>query len=252
MQINTRLIAQLIDEYIRQKLFSKNFEPLKDNNWRILLLTESKIVEHIVKNVAKKIYELQNNVDVNQAKIEKRYFSELEELKIRETFSINVAKTIYSTIGYPSNKGGFEKNFINFIDSDSKVKSFMKINEQYHDFASIIYIRDDGLLAHYYPDFIVKVQDKIFIVETKAEKDLENKNVQSKQLATIDWINKINELQPDDRMNCVWSYVLLGEKTFYGFSEKGGDILDILQYAELNKSKIKGTMNQFLGIDEKY
>ena len=46
--------------------------------------------------------------------------------------------------------------------------------------------------------------------------------------------------------------VLLGEKTFYGFSEKGGDILDILQYAELNKSKIKGTMNQFLGIDEKY
>ena len=35
MQINTRLIAKLTDDYIRQKLFGKNFDPLVDNNWRI-------------------------------------------------------------------------------------------------------------------------------------------------------------------------------------------------------------------------
>jgi len=250
MQINSRLIAKLIDEYIRQKLFSENFDPLKDNNWRVLLLTESKIIEHIVRNVAKKIYDLQNNVKVSEARVEKRYFSELEEIKIRDTYSINVAKTIYPKIAYPSNKGGFEKSFIQFIDSDSKVKAFMKINEHYHNFSTVIYIREDGLLAHYYPDFMIKINDKIFIVETKAESNLNNQNVQSKRLATVDWIEKVNELNPEYRMNCVWSYVLLGEKTFYSMSKKGASTEEILEFAKLTKAKIKGTLGDLLRIKE--
>ena len=250
MQINSSIIAKVTDDYIRQKLFGKDFEPLENNNWRILLLTESKIIQHIVKNVAKSIYDLQNNLKVSEAKIIQKYFSELEEIKIRETYAINVAKTIYPKIAYPSNKGGFEKNFIEFVDSDSKVKSFIKINEHYHDFSSILYVRDDGLLAHYYPDFVVKIGDKIYLVETKAEKDLNNQNVQSKRLATIDWIEKVNELNPEDRMNCVWHYILLGEKTFYGLSDKGASTEEILEYAKMTKSKIKGTLGDFLGIKE--
>jgi type III restriction enzyme len=250
MQINSRLIAQLTDEYIRQKLFGEDFNPLKDNNWRVLLLTESKIIQHIVKNVAKTIYDLQNSIKVSEAKVEKRYFSELEELKIRETYTINVAKTIYSRIAYPSNKGGFEKSFIEFIDSDSKVNAFMKINEHYHDFATVIYIREDGLLAYYHPDFMVKINDKIFIVETKAEKDLENQNVQSKRLATVDWIEKVNEMDSEDRMNCVWTYVLLGEKTFYGMSEKGADTEEILNYATKTKAMLKGTLGDYVGMKD--
>jgi len=250
MQINSRLIAQLTDEYIREKLFGKNFEPLKDNNWRVLLLTESRIIQHIVKNVAKTIYDLQNSIKVSEAKVEKRYFSELKEIKIRETYSINVAKTIYSRIAYPSNKGGFEKKFIEFIDSDSKVNAFMKIYEHYHDVSSIIYIRDDGMLAPYYPDFMVKINDKIFIVETKAERDLNNQNVQSKRLATLDWIEKVNELNPEDRMNCVWSYILLGENTFYSMSEKGADTEEILNYAKQTKSMYTGTLRDYVGIKE--
>jgi len=250
MQINLLLIAKLTDEYIRQKLFGKDFDPLKDNNWRILLLTESKIIQHIVKNVAKSIYDLQNNLKVSEATIVRKYFSELEEIRIREKFAINVAKTIYPKIAYPSNKGGFEKNFIEFIDSDSKVNSFMKINEYYHDFATVIYIRDDGMLAHYYPDFIVKIGNKMFLVETKAERDLNNQNVKSKRLATIDWIDKINELNPEDRMDCLWSYVLLGENTFYGMSKKDATTEEILEYAKLTKAKVKGTLGDFLGIKE--
>ena len=250
MQINSAMIARLTDEYIRHKLFGKDFNPLENNNWRILLLTEAKIIQHIVKNVAKSIYDLQNNLKVNEAKIVKRYFSEVSEIKIRETYALEVAKTIYPKIAYPSNKGGFEKAFIEFIDSDSKVKAFIKINEHYHDFANIIYIRDDGLLAHYYPDFVVKIGDKIYLVETKAERDLDERNVQSKRIATIDWVNKINELKPEDKMNCIWHYVLLGEKTFYGMSEKGATTQEILEYAKMTKAKIKGTLGDVLGIKE--
>lgn len=241
MQINSRLIAQLIDEYIRHKLFGKNFDPLIDNNWKVLCLIESKVIEHIIKNVTTTIYDLQNNIKISDAKIEKRYFSELKEIRIRESYSINVAKTIYSKISYPSNKGGFEKKFIEFIDSDSKVNAFMKIYEHYHYMSSIMYVRDDGILSHYYPDFIVKIKNKIFIVETKAEKDLTNQNVQSKRLATVDWIEKINELNLDDRMNCKWNYVLLGERTFYDLSKKGADTEKILNYATKTLSALTGT-----------
>ena len=78
------------------------------------------------------------------------------------------------------------------------------------------------------------------------DRDLNEQNVKSKKLATIDWIDKINELKPDERMNCTWSYVLLGENTFYGMSEKGAETEDILEYAKLSKAKIKGTLGDYV------
>jgi type III restriction enzyme len=250
MQINTAFIAKLTDDYIRHKLFGTEFDPLVNNNWKILILTQEKIISHIIKNVSQAIYDLQNKLEVIDAKIIKKYFSEINEIKIRETYAINVAKTIYPKIAFPSNKGGFEKAFMEFIDADSKVNAFVKINEHYHDFANVIYIREDGLLAHYFPDFIVRIGDKIFLVETKAERDLSNVNVKQKRLATIDWVDKVNELKPEDRMNCTWNYVLLGESTFYGMSEKGATTQEILEYARLTKAKIKGTLGDLIGAKE--
>jgi len=253
MQINTAQIAKLVDKYIRTKLFNQEFDPLKDNNWRILLLTQSRITEHIIRNISKKIYDIQNNLDVEEAQITKRYFSEIKELKGREEYCIEVSKCIYPKIPFPSNRGGFERRFIEFIDRDSKVERFVKINEYAHNFANILYVREDGLLAHYFPDFIVKVGNTIYLVETKAEKDVNSPNVKLKQLATIDWINKINELEPEDRMNCEWKYVLLGEKTFYSMSGKGATTEEILEYNLMSKSKIKGTLTRFTSDeDDKY
>ena len=128
----------------------------------------------------------------------------------------------------------------------------MKINEYTHVFANVIYIRGDGLLAHYYPDFIVRIGDNIYLVETKAERDLNNENVKSKRLATIDWTEKVNQLLPEDRMNCTWHYILLGENTFYSMNKKGATTQEILDYAKLTKSKIKGTLNEYIGIKEEY
>jgi len=253
MQINSAQIARLADIYIRKKLFNEEFNPFKENNWRILLLTESKITEHIIRNISKSIYDLQNKLDINEAKIVKRYFSEVEELKGREEYCVRVSKSIYPKAPFPVNKGGFERAFIEFIDRDSKVEKFVKINEYAHNFANILYIREDGLLAHYFPDFLVKIGNTIYIVETKAEKDVNSPNVKSKQNATIDWKNKINELDEEKRMSCKWKYVLLGEKTFYSMSDKGATTEEILEYNLMSKSKIKGTLTRFVGNkDDKY
>ncbi|MEM4397175.1 MAG: DEAD/DEAH box helicase family protein [Candidatus Woesearchaeota archaeon] len=251
MQINNSFIAQLVDEYIRKKLFNQDFDPLKEQNFKILILTQERVTKHILKNVSQVIYDLQNNLNIIDAKVIKKYFSEIKEIKLRENYSIDVSKSIYPKISFPSNKGGFEKAFIDFIDRDSKVYSFIKIMEHYHEFANIIYIREDGLLAHYFPDFILRIGDNIFIVETKAEKDLNNENVKQKRLATIDWIDKINELKPEDRNFCKWHYVLLGEHIFYSFKEKGATTEEILEYAKMTKAKIKGTLSDFTG-DKEY
>lgn len=250
MQINTAKIAKLTDEYIRHKLFNEDFDPLEGNNWRILLSTGAKIIEHVRKNISKAIYDLQCSLDVKDAKIIKKNFSEIAEIRMRETCSLEVAKTIYPRVAFPSNKGGFEKAFIEFIDADSQVERFTKIREYDYSFANIIYVREDGLLAHYFPDFIVKIGKDIYLVETKAERDLNNYNVKQKQRATVDWCNKINELNPEDRMDCTWHYALLGEKTFYSMSEKDASTKEILNYAKLTKAKIKGTLGDFLNIKE--
>ncbi len=250
MQINIVQIARLVDNYIRTKLFGEKFDPLENNNWKILLITEAKILQHIIKNISKKVYNLQKNINVEEAKIIKKYFSEISELKIRESYALSVAKTIYEKIPFPSNKGGFERAFIESIDSDSKVERFMKVNEYYHAFANILYIREDGQLAHYFPDFIVKIGKNIYLVETKAESNLSNQNVLQKRLATIDWTEKVNQLKLKDRMDCTWHYVLLGEKTFYGMEEKGASTQEILDYTKMTKAKIKGTLGDFLGLKE--
>ncbi|MFA4957283.1 MAG: DEAD/DEAH box helicase family protein [Candidatus Methanoperedens sp.] len=252
MQINSAQIAQLADRYIKNKLFNEEFDPFKDNNWRILLLTESRITEHIIRNISKSIYDLQNKLDINEAKIIKRYFSEVAELKGREEYCVKVSKSIYPKIPFPSNKGGFERLFIEFVDRDTKVERFTKISEYAHNFANILYVREDGLLAHYFPDFLVKIGNVMYVVETKAEKDVNSPNVLLKQIATIDWKNKINDLDDENKMGCEWKYVLLGEKTFYSMSDKGATTEEILEYNLMSKSKIKGTLTRFTGEDDKY
>lgn len=239
MQINNAALVKVIDNFIRNRLFNEAFDPFAENNWRVLLLSQAGIVEHIVKQVSQTIYEMQNNIDVEDAVVIKKYYSEVNELKMRENFSLEVAKSIYERLPYPSNKGGLEMNFILYCDSDSQVTSFLKINEYYHHFAHINYIRTDGMLSSYYPDFIVKTGSKIYLVETKAQKDVNDPNVKQKELGALDKLQKINELNPGNRMNCEWNYVLLGETTFYSMRDRGASIKDIMEYTKLTQEKIE-------------
>lgn len=242
MQINQSSLVALIDDYIRNKLFGQRFNPMEGNNWRILMLLKGAIVQHIMKQVSKSIYELQNSVDIEDAEISKRYFSEVGNLKMRENFSLDITKSIYEKTAYPSNKGEFEKQFLLFADSDGQVERLLKINENYHLFANLKYIRTDGMLSSYYPDFMVKIGNDIYMVETKAQKDVSQENVIQKQKGALDWIRKTNELPPDDRMNAVWHYAILDDSSFYVMRDRGASTKDMLDYCQLTNAKIKGIL----------
>ena len=47
-----------------------------------------------------------------------------------------------------------------FLDRDAEVERFLKIHESLHAFAVIYYLRQDGLMATYHPDFLVGTKDR--------------------------------------------------------------------------------------------
>lgn len=99
-----------------------------------------------MKNVSQSIYDMQNSIDIVDAVVDKVYFSSIDKLKMRENFSLDIRKSPYEKTAYPSNKGQFEKDFLEFADRDGEVERLLKVNENYHTFAHLKYIRTDGLL----------------------------------------------------------------------------------------------------------
>lgn len=242
MQVNQTQILHLLDKFIREKLFNQPFNPFEDSNYKILLAQNGIVTGHIVKEIGKAIYEMQQSVDVTEAEVNKLWFSSVPEIRMRQKYALNITKTIYTQLAYPSNKGLFEKEFMLCADSDSEVVGFLKIHEHQHTFINITYIRNDGLLSLYYPDFILTTNEKVYVIETKGQDKINDSNVKQKQLATIAWCNKINKLSPDNRMNRAWEYILLSENHFYSNRNNGASVTEICELAKVSEANVKGML----------
>ena len=242
IQINGAQTVQVMDWYIREKLFSVPFDPFQGSDWKILLAKDGIVTKHIVEQFAVAIYKMQNRLTTIDAEVSHTAFSSLKAIKMRESYSMEVQKCIYPRLGYPSHGGGLEKAFIEFLDRDAEVERFLKINENGHSFAIIFYVRKDGLMATYHPDFIVATADKVYLIETKGDDKVDDVNVRQKQTATVEWIKKINALEPGDRMNRTWEYVLVGESVFYSLSGSGATITDICNMCKVSYSVATGNL----------
>lgn len=242
IQINGAQTVQVMDWYIREKLFSVPFDPFQGSDWKILLAKDGIVTKHIVEQFAVAIYKMQNRLTTIDAEVSHTDFSSLKAIKMRESYSMEVQKCIYPRLGYPSHGGGLEKAFIEFLDRDAEVERFLKINESGHSFAIIFYVRKDGLMATYHPDFIVATADKVYLIETKGDDKVDDVNVRQKQTATVEWIKKINALEPGERMNRTWEYVLVGESVFYSLSGSGATITDICNMCKVSYSVATGNL----------
>lgn len=242
LQINEMEIVRIVDVYIRTRLFNQPFNPFNGNDWKILLSKNAIVTQHIIKVMSVAIHEMQENVMSNEAVVEKIWFSSVKTLRMRERFSLELQKVIYERLAYPSSKGRLEKEFMEFLDRDSDVQSFLKINESQHGFAKVFYIREDGLLASYHPDFIVKTAEAITIVETKGDDKANDANVRRKQMSILDWCKKINRLPAEIRMNREWRYILLKETDFYIWSGNGATFNDIARLSQVSVTAIIGIL----------
>ena len=232
MQINEADIVRLLDVYIRTRLFGQPFDPFQGSDWKILLSKKGLVTQHIVKEMSVAIHQMQEHVQRSEAVVEKTWFSSVPALCLRERFSMELQKVIYERLGYPSHGGGLEKAFMEFLDRDACVERFLKISESQHPFACLYYLRTDGLLASYHPDFMVCTATHIYIVETKADGQAADANVRCKRQAAATWCAKLNTLPAADRMGREWEYVLLPESDFYLLSANGATLEDM---ARLNR-----------------
>ena len=95
---------------------------------------------------------------------------------------INAKKSIFNKVVGEPNSGGFELRFAAFLEAAPDVQAFAK-NYLAIGF-KLDYVKGDGDLSNYTPDFIVRTGDtKIWIVETKGrlELDLPQKMTRLKQ-----------------------------------------------------------------------
>ena len=242
LQINEARTIAVVDRYIRTRLFGQSFNPFNGSDWKILLSKEAIVTKHIIEEMARAIFNMQQNIMTTDAQVVHTRFSSVPEIKMRESFSTEVHKCIYERLGYPTHGGGLERAFIDFLDKDGEVECFLKISENMHPFAVIYYMRKDGLMATYHPDFIVATAEKVYLIETKGNDKLFDKNVRQKQTAAVEWTRKINELRPEERMTREWEYVLISEDNFYGLSHNGATITDICERCKVSLSAATGEL----------
>ena len=184
---------------------------------------------------------------------DKTYFESIKRLFFPEksdTFVCTYNSNIYSLYSklqeHDTLHGMLEVNMVSVFKEilleRGEVERFLKINESQHSFAVIYYMRKDGLMATYHPDFIVATREKIYLIETKGNDKLFDKNVRQKQTAAVEWTRKINELKPEERMGREWEYVLISEDNFYGLSANGATITDICDRCKVTLSAAMGEL----------
>jgi type III restriction enzyme len=231
LQVNLPQLSAWVDEFIRGKLFARQFEPFDDENWRLLCLDP--VANHIIQTFGRKLPELAEIETTAPPEVKQRWLSEVASIRVRESSSIVTPKCIYERLPFPSHNGGFEEAFIGKANEDSTVEAFCKVNEQRHYFMRLRYVRENGLPGFYSSDFLVRTKAGIWLTETKAQDQLIQADVIRKKIAAVAWCERLNELPPEQRSGRTWNYCLLGEDLFYEFRDKGATMEEILSFARV-------------------
>lgn len=233
LQAYRPLLTGWLDSYIRHRLFGQEFDPLGEENWRVLLLDD--VAHSIAGTFATKLVELQDSQVVASTEVQHRSLSEVTTIPVRGSTAEEVNKCIYPKLPIPSHGGGLERRFIRWADKDSGIEALAKVHEYRHDFLRRPYLKADGMPAQYSPDFLIRTPFTIYVVETKAQSALSDENVQRKQKAALAWCEQVNELPEEQRDGREWAYVLLGESIVNEWHKKNASVTDLLNYARLRK-----------------
>ncbi|HUP60749.1 MAG TPA: DEAD/DEAH box helicase family protein [Thermoanaerobaculia bacterium] len=241
LQVQLPELARAADVFIRTRLFGAPLDPLEGTTWRVLLLKD--VAEHVIRELVSAVAKLQEQAAPTQAEVEHRRISEVSTLRAREHLTVETARTIYTRTPFPSVKGGLERAFIEYADGDQSVEAFVKLDVNQHAFVRFRYLREEGTTASYHPDFMVRCRNGMtYLVETKADEQVANANVQRKRRAAVRWTEQINALTAEQRGNTQWGYVLLAENFFYDWKTRLATVQEMLEFAKLRSHSEEGRL----------
>lgn len=188
-------IAQLVDEYTSSILFGEKIDFEDPQN--CLVLNYVVIFDFIVNQVRTAILRKLGELKYEQTGLWRK-LSDVGRLTLREKNSIETWRTIYPRQGFSAKGGGFERDFMSNVLEQSleEVIAYAKLDKRH---SLLIPYRDEyGIQREYEVDFIVKTPDKIYLVETKADKDLNDPTVLLKAKAAHAWCINASKVSPEN------------------------------------------------------
>ncbi len=162
---------------------------------------------------------------INALTVQDRGDAEIRDtIKLRQTRPFVVKDQDY----FPAKKSVFnrivgdsplELRFASFLEACSDVVSYAKNYLAVH--FKLDYVKADGNISNYYPDFLVKLTDgRTVVVETKGQQDLD---VPPKMERLRQWCEDINRIQAD----ATYDFVFVDEESFDRYEPKSfKDLLD--------------------------
>ncbi|MCL0065997.1 DEAD/DEAH box helicase family protein, partial [Dehalococcoidia bacterium] len=187
-----------VKAFVRDELFDRPVELESPNTLRNL--SELAPTKTLIESFKKAINDLTVQ-DKGNAEIR-------DTIKLRDTRPFVVKnqgylvpkKSVFNRIIGDSN---LELHFANFLENCSDVISYAKNYLAVH--FKLDYVKDDGDISNYYPDFLVKLTDgRIVVVETKGQQDLD---VPQKMARLQQWCADINGIQS----NLTYDFVYVDE-----------------------------------------
>jgi type III restriction enzyme len=205
-------IAGLIDDYVSEHCFGESIDFTKQENYSVLnyILVFDYIVQTIRIAIVRLIEGYKYEVKGIWSKL-----SEVPRIMVMESKSVETDKSIYPRIGYHIKGGGFERDFmIGVLNPSAEVLSFAKLDRRHR--LKITYRDYTGILRNYEVDFIVKTYKRMYLVETKADRDLDSQNLAVKIRAAMAWCEQASTVKPPSDFNQSqdWEYLILSEGLF--------------------------------------
>jgi type III restriction enzyme len=205
-------IAAILDDYVSNYCFNQQIDFTKPENYCILNYPD--VFDHIVNALRQEIIRL-----IEGFKFEPKgnwvTLSEVPRIMVRESKSIETDKSIYSRLPFHPKAGGFERDFmLNVLNTSAEVLSYAKLDRRHR--LKIQYRDETGILRNYEIDFLIKTADKMYLLETKATKDIDNPNIAVKARAAVAWCDQASTVSPPSHFNQPqpWEYLLLSELLF--------------------------------------
>ncbi|MFZ3122868.1 MAG: DEAD/DEAH box helicase family protein [Thermodesulfovibrionales bacterium] len=206
-------IAEIIDEYVLEYCFGEHIDFSSPENYPIL--NYQPVFDHIVETISKAIIKL---IDGYKFEVKKGIWGKLSDvprIMVRESKSVETERSIYPRNGYQPKGGGFERDFMReALNNSADVLAFAKLDRRHK--LKITYRDETGILRNYEVDFIVKTTDKMYLVETKADKDISNLNVAVKVRAATAWCEQASLVPSPEEMkqSQEWEYLILSESLY--------------------------------------
>jgi type III restriction enzyme len=206
-------IARLVDAYVCARLFDREIDFSKPENYTVLNYTL--VFDHVVESVRRAVLQQVEAIRFEVRVGEWRKLSDLGRIFVREKASVEVTRCIYPMLPFAAVAGGLERDFmLEILDQSPEVLAFAKLDRKHP--LKISYRDKSGIQRDYEVDFIVKTEQRMFLVETKGDRDLESATVGLKARAAHSWCESASAVMLPDGMDQPqeWEYLIVAESIF--------------------------------------